>query len=122
MSHILPNETKLYTANKELPFISTIDLKLNKYLYKIDVLFGNMSIIDANKDEIICYLNLDYLLSGLVISPINSSILYVRHMNIAYENNSYSIDEGFFKEINFETQHIERKIQIRKNPTKEWAG
>ncbi|UJR19462.1 hypothetical protein I4U23_022593 [Adineta vaga] len=125
-------------TNKELAYISVVDLKLNKYLHKIDAPFGSenlccssdgqfiflstlststqMSIVETKTDEILYHINLDYPPSGFIISPINSSIIYVRHMNVAYDDGFHSVDQGFLQEINFETKNLGRKVQIGKNP------
>ncbi|CAF0848252.1 unnamed protein product [Adineta steineri] len=135
---ILPLETKAYTANKELQYISVLDLKSNKFLYEISAPFGSenivcsndgqfvylstlststdMAIVDTETDTILYHINLDFPPSGFIISPINPSLIYIRHMNVGYENGFYSTDNGYLQELNLETKQLGRRLRTGKNP------
>lgn len=135
---ILPNEKKGYTANKEFPFVSVIDLESNKYLHEIEAPFGSenigcsqngefvflstlslsndMSIVDTQSDTILHRISLNYPPSGFICSPINPSLIYVRHMNVSYDKGFYPIDDGYLQEVNIQTKQIGRLIKTGKNP------
>jgi DNA-binding beta-propeller fold protein YncE len=75
-----------------------------------------MSIVDTHTDTILHRITLDYPPSGFILSPINPSLIYVRHMNVEYETGFHSIDDGYLQEINIETKQIGRKVKTGKNP------
>ena len=135
---VLPSEAKAYTANKELPFVSVLDLTSDTFSCKIDSSFGSedigfpddgrfvflsaystsqdMSIVDTTTDTIIYRITLNYPPSGFISSPIDPSLIYVRHMNVSYENGFYPTDDGYLQEVNIETKQAGRIVKTSKNP------
>ncbi len=133
---ILPLESKAYTANKELQYISVVNLILNKCIDQINAPSGReniggspdgqfvfmntlstskeMSIVDAQSDAILCNTSLDYCPSEFEVAPSNPFLIYVRHMNVEYENGFHSIDDGYLQEI--KTKLTARRVKNGKNP------
>lgn len=131
---ILPSEKKAYTANKEIPFVSVLDLVYNKFLCQIDAPNGSENIgcsrdgrlvflstlstskdlclVDTESDTIIHRITLDYPPSAFELSPNNPSLIYVRHMNINYDQGLKPTDNGYLQEVDIDTKKIGRKVKL----------
>jgi DNA-binding beta-propeller fold protein YncE len=76
----------------------------------------DMSIVDTETDTIISRISLDHRPSGFSVSPINPSLIYVRHFNVSYENGFYATDDGYLQEVNIQTNQIGRQVKTGKHP------
>ncbi len=136
---ILPSENKAYIANKELPFVSVLDLISNTFLRQIEAPYGSENIacshdgrlvflstmftskdvclVDTQSDTIVYRLTLCYPPSAFELSPINPAVIYVRHKNTTYDTNEIKVlDDGYLQEVNIETRKVGRKLRIGQHP------
>ena len=75
-----------------------------------------MSVVDTETDTIIHRITLNYPPGGFILSPINPALIYVRHMNVSYDNGFYPIDDGYLQEVNIETKQVGRQVKTGYNP------
>ncbi len=135
---ILPSEKKAYTANKEVPFVSVLDLISNIFLCQIDTPYGSENIgcshdgrlvflstlsiskdlclVDTESDTITHRITLDYPPSAFELSPINPSLIYVRHMNISYDQGLKPTDDGYLQEVDIDTRKAGRQLKLGSYP------